>query len=36
LLAAPEFLKVARGELPLDYEFRRIIGIWPAAEQFIE
>jgi hypothetical protein len=36
LLAAPSFLKVPRRELPLDYEFRRIIGIWPASEQFIQ
>lgn len=36
LLAAPDFLKVPRSELPLDYEFRRIIGIWPAAAQFTE
>jgi len=36
LLAAPDFLKVPRAELPLDYEFRRVIGIWPAAEQFTE
>jgi hypothetical protein len=36
LLAAPDFLKVTRDELPLDYEFRRIIGIWPAADEFIK
>lgn len=35
LLAAPEFLKVKRCELPLDYEFRRFLVIWPHAEQFL-
>jgi hypothetical protein len=36
LLSAPAFLKVRRAELPLDYEFRRVIGIWPAAGLFTE
>jgi SAM-dependent methyltransferase len=36
LLAPSEFLKVSRAELPLDYEFRRLVGLWPGAELFVE